>query len=248
MNESVNNSERYVVGVDFGTLSGRALVVRVSDGAEVGTAVHEYRNGVIDTTLPATGQALPPDWALQDPDDYREVLRHAVRQALAQAGVAPRRWSASASTSPPARCCRPAATGRRCARWPSPDPPARVREAVEAPRRPVPRRPHQRPGPRARRVVDRPVRRQDLLRVGVRQGAAGAGGGSRDLPAGAALDRGRRLDRVAALRSRDPQRRHRRLQGHPPGRPVPVPGVPGRPQPGFRRRRRQARAPAVPVR
>jgi len=27
----------YVVGVDFGTLSGRAVVVRVSDGAEVGT-------------------------------------------------------------------------------------------------------------------------------------------------------------------------------------------------------------------
>ena len=30
-----------VVGVDFGTLSGRALVVRVRDGAELGTAVHE---------------------------------------------------------------------------------------------------------------------------------------------------------------------------------------------------------------
>ena len=40
-------------------------------------------------TLPATGEALPPDWALQDPDDYREVLRHAVPAALADAGVAP---------------------------------------------------------------------------------------------------------------------------------------------------------------
>ena len=35
--------DAYVVGVDFGTLSGRALVVRVGDGAELGTAVHEYR-------------------------------------------------------------------------------------------------------------------------------------------------------------------------------------------------------------
>ena len=43
MDVSANKSERYVVGVDFGTLSGRALVVRVGDGAEVGTAVHEYR-------------------------------------------------------------------------------------------------------------------------------------------------------------------------------------------------------------
>jgi L-ribulokinase len=78
-----------VVGVDYGTLSGRALVVRVSDGAELGTAVHEYANAVIERTLPAGGAALPPDWALQDPDDYREVLRKAVPAALAEAGVDP---------------------------------------------------------------------------------------------------------------------------------------------------------------
>ena len=53
----------YVVGVDFGTLSGRALLVRVSDGAELGTAVHDYRHGVMDSALAATGEPLPPDWA-----------------------------------------------------------------------------------------------------------------------------------------------------------------------------------------
>ena len=41
----------YVVGLDFGTLSGRALVVRVADGAEMGTAVHEYAGGVLDQAL-----------------------------------------------------------------------------------------------------------------------------------------------------------------------------------------------------
>ena len=81
------SADRYVIGVDFGTLSGRALVVRVADGAELGTAVHEYANGVIEAALPATGAPLPPDWALQDPDDYREVLRRAVPEALAAAGV-----------------------------------------------------------------------------------------------------------------------------------------------------------------
>jgi L-ribulokinase len=81
--------EGCVVGVDFGTLSGRALVVRVRDGAELGTAVHEYASGVIDAALPATGRALPPDWALQDPDDYREVLRRAVPAAVAAAGIDP---------------------------------------------------------------------------------------------------------------------------------------------------------------
>jgi L-ribulokinase len=80
---------RYVVGVDFGTLSGRALVVRVADGAELGTAVHAYRHGVIDGALPSSGRTLPPDWALQDPEDYREVLRHAVPAAVAAAGVDP---------------------------------------------------------------------------------------------------------------------------------------------------------------
>lgn len=87
----VDASDRYVIGVDFGTLSGRALVVRVRDGAELGTAVHEYRRGVIETALPEGGPALPPDWALQDPDDYRDVLRHAVPAALAEAGVDPSR-------------------------------------------------------------------------------------------------------------------------------------------------------------
>ncbi len=89
---SVNNvaPNACVVGVDFGTLSGRALVVRVRDGAELGTAVHEYRHGVMDIALAATGEPLPPDWALQDPEDYRDVLRDAVPRAVADAGIEPR--------------------------------------------------------------------------------------------------------------------------------------------------------------
>jgi L-ribulokinase len=78
-----------VVGIDFGTLSGRALVVRVADGAELGSAVHEYKHGVMDATLPASGRPLPPDWALQDPEDYLDVLRNAVPAAVAAAGIDP---------------------------------------------------------------------------------------------------------------------------------------------------------------
>jgi L-ribulokinase len=82
-------SEKYVVGVDFGTLSGRALVVRVGDGAEVGTAVRDFPHGVMDRTLAATGRPLPADWALQDPTDYTEVLRAVVPEAVEAAGVDP---------------------------------------------------------------------------------------------------------------------------------------------------------------
>ena len=81
--------DRYVVGVDFGTLSARALVVRAADGAAAGSAVHEYRHGVMDAELAATGELLPPDWALQDPQDYREALRAVVPAAVRDAGIGP---------------------------------------------------------------------------------------------------------------------------------------------------------------
>jgi L-ribulokinase len=86
---SANNPDACFVGVDFGTLSGRALVVRARDGAELGTAVHEYAHGVMDEALAATGEPLPPDWALQDPEDYLDVLRHAVPAAVVNAGIDP---------------------------------------------------------------------------------------------------------------------------------------------------------------
>ncbi len=85
----MDRSGQYTVGVDFGTLSGRAVVVRLSDGAEVGSAVHEYAHGVLDTRLAAGGMTLPPDWALQVPDDYLDVLANAVPAALRVAGVDP---------------------------------------------------------------------------------------------------------------------------------------------------------------
>ncbi len=81
--------DQYVIGVDYGTLSGRAVVVRVADGAELGTGVHEYRHAVMDTALAATGAPLPPEWALQDARDYVEVLQSAVPAAVAAAGIDP---------------------------------------------------------------------------------------------------------------------------------------------------------------
>jgi L-ribulokinase len=78
-----------VVGVDFGTLSGRAVVVRVEDGAELGSAVHDFPHGVIERELPATGAPLPAQWALQEPEDWLEVLCRAVPAAVAGAGIAP---------------------------------------------------------------------------------------------------------------------------------------------------------------
>jgi len=83
------SSSAAVVGVDFGTLSGRAVVVRVRDGAELGSATFDYPHAVVDRTLPSSGAALPPEWALQVPSDYIDVLRNAVPEALARAAIDP---------------------------------------------------------------------------------------------------------------------------------------------------------------
>ncbi len=85
----ITPEDRFVIGVDYGTLSGRALVVRVSDGAEFGTATHEYPHAVMDTVLAATGEKLPPEWALQVPADYVDVLKTAVPRAIAASGIDP---------------------------------------------------------------------------------------------------------------------------------------------------------------
>ena len=81
---------KYSVGVDFGTESGRAVLVDVSDGSEIATAVYPYQNGVIDERLPvAESVELAPDWALQDPDDYIRTFQNAIPEIVRQSGVNP---------------------------------------------------------------------------------------------------------------------------------------------------------------
>ena len=83
------STTKYAIGVDFGTESGRAVLVDVAKGQEIATAVHQYANGVIDERLPGSGIRLEPDWALQDPNDYIEVFRHAIPAVLQSSGVDP---------------------------------------------------------------------------------------------------------------------------------------------------------------
>lgn len=77
----------YTIGLDFGTESGRAVLVRVSDGEEISEHVTPYRHGVIDQKLPHLDEQLEPEWALQHPSDYVEVLTTSVPAVLKQAGV-----------------------------------------------------------------------------------------------------------------------------------------------------------------
>lgn len=78
---------KYAIGIDFGTESGRAVLVDVATGEEVATAVHAYVDGVIDEALPDSDVPLPPDWALQNPADYLAVVEVTIPAVLRQAGV-----------------------------------------------------------------------------------------------------------------------------------------------------------------
>ena len=80
-------SLRTSVGVDFGSESARAVLVDVATGRELGSAVSLFAHGVIEDHLPDGGTPLPPDWALQDPDDYVASMGAAIQEALRTSGV-----------------------------------------------------------------------------------------------------------------------------------------------------------------
>ncbi len=66
---------RYALALDFGTESVRALVVDCGNGDEAARAVVPYEHGVIT-------RDLPPDFALQNPDDYVESSVEAIHAVL----------------------------------------------------------------------------------------------------------------------------------------------------------------------
>lgn len=80
---------KYTIGVDYGTQSGRAVLVNLADGQEVADHVTPYRHHVIDEFLPGSGKKLEHDWALQHPGDYLEVLKASVPAVIQQSGIDP---------------------------------------------------------------------------------------------------------------------------------------------------------------
>ena len=137
-----------VIGIDYGTLSGRAVVVRTDDGAELGAATYDYPHGVIDRVLPETGAAAAAGLGVAGTRTITSaVLRHAVPEAIRDAGVDPadvvgvgngfHRLHDAAGHRRRHPAVHPAGIRR-----PSP----RLRQALEAPFRAAPGRPDQRLG------------------------------------------------------------------------------------------------------
>lgn len=79
----------FVIGIDFGTLSARALLVDAHSGEELASAVSDYRSGVVEQKLPGTQTELKPKSALQDPADYLDALEAVIRAVLRKSRVHP---------------------------------------------------------------------------------------------------------------------------------------------------------------
>lgn len=83
------DNKKYAVGMDFGTLSARAILVDVKDGAEKAISVVGYQDAVIDDVLPETEQKLPKGYALQNPHNYIEAMESLLRDILRKSKADP---------------------------------------------------------------------------------------------------------------------------------------------------------------
>lgn len=81
-------ADKYSIGIDFGTESARTVLVRISDGAELASAVYTYADGVIDEKLPGSSIRLEPDWALQNPEDYVRAVKDTIPRVLRETRIA----------------------------------------------------------------------------------------------------------------------------------------------------------------
>ncbi|WP_051344290.1 ribulokinase [Alicyclobacillus herbarius] len=80
----------YAIGIDYGTQSGRVLLLNLETAREEAVSVVPYRHGVIDDALPDSGVDLAPDWALEHPQDYLDVLYQGIPDVLKLTGVSGR--------------------------------------------------------------------------------------------------------------------------------------------------------------
>lgn len=79
----------YTIGIDFGTLSARAVVADVRDGRVLSSSVFMYPHGVMDSCLP-DGAPLKQGWALQHPKDLTDALYAVIPQAVSEACIDPK--------------------------------------------------------------------------------------------------------------------------------------------------------------
>lgn len=79
---------KYSIGVDYGTLSARALLVDLTDGSEIAESVFEYPHAILASDF-FDGITLENTDAFQNPQDYLDALVVTVKDVLETSGVSP---------------------------------------------------------------------------------------------------------------------------------------------------------------
>ncbi|UXU49638.1 ribulokinase [Staphylococcus arlettae] len=78
----------YSIGIDFGTSSGRVFLINTSTGEIVTQYVKPYTHGTIEKSL--NGVELPREFALQNANDYLEVINEGIPAMLADVAISPK--------------------------------------------------------------------------------------------------------------------------------------------------------------
>lgn len=77
--------DKYVIGLDYGTLSARAVLVSVDCGEVAAESIYPYPHGILNT-ISGGDEELPVDFALQEIDDYVEAMYETIRTVVKQSG------------------------------------------------------------------------------------------------------------------------------------------------------------------
>lgn len=85
----MSENEFFTIGIDFGTVSARAVLVDVSNGSLTASSLYKYPHGVITDKLPGTDIELVPDSALQHPQDYINALKRTVPKLIKESQINP---------------------------------------------------------------------------------------------------------------------------------------------------------------
>ena len=82
----IQKMSRYTLGIDYGTLSARTVLMNCEDGSTAASATMAYPHAVMDKELP-DGTRLPASWALEDADDYLLALKETIRKVMKESGI-----------------------------------------------------------------------------------------------------------------------------------------------------------------
>ena len=81
--------KRYSIGIDYGSMAGKSVLIDVDTGDEIAVSVFNYPHSVMTECLPDGKTKLEDGWALHDPQDYLDVLASTIPALLKETDINP---------------------------------------------------------------------------------------------------------------------------------------------------------------